>query len=116
MIVDDDDVTLAALGQLIAQWGHDVLMFPRFESARTSLTTDGPPDVLVVDVRLGMFNGLQLVHVAKQLSPAMTIVAVSGFDDPVLRAEAAAAGAAFLPKPLDLAELRYQVSATPSAT
>jgi len=111
MIVDDDIVALSAMDRLVRQWGHDVVPFNSYETARAGLTTDPSPDVLVVDVRLGMFNGLQLLHLAKRIHPSVTVIAVSGFDDPVLRAEATVAGATYLVKPLHFEELRRQLAA-----
>lgn len=105
VIVDDDDLALGTLHRLIAHWGYDVVPFMTFEEARAYLATN-TPDALVVDVRLGSYNGLQLVHLAKQAAPAMTVVAVSGFDDAVLRAEAENAGATYLVKPVDITRLR----------
>ena len=57
-----------------------------------------------MDVRLGTYNGLQLIHFSN--SPGTQWLVVSGFDDPVLRQEAATLGAHFLTKPLDLEKLR----------
>jgi DNA-binding response OmpR family regulator len=105
VIVDDDDLALGTLHRLIAHWGYDVVPFMTFEEARSFLATN-TPDALVVDVRLGSYNGLQLVHLAKQAAPTMTVVAVSGFDDAVLRAEAEKAGATYLVKPVDITRLR----------
>ena len=105
MIVDDDVVVLEAMERLVANWGHRPIAFAEFEEARDYLSQHAP-DALVVDIRLGAHNGLQLIHLAKRNSPSMVVVAVSGFDDSVLRAEAARAGAAYLLKPLDLEELR----------
>jgi len=51
------------------------------------------------------------VHLAKQLDPAMTIVAMSGFDDAVIRAEATNAGAQYMVKPVNLEDLRRQLHA-----
>lgn len=121
MVVDDDAVVLNALERLLVLWGYRALPFRRFEEARAFLATrpgpaavdDAPaqpqeraPDALVVDIRLGEYNGLQLVHLARQSNPGITIVVVSGFDDPVLRSEAARAGAAYLLKPAELTRLK----------
>ncbi len=110
IIVDDDLSTLGAMESLLAQWGLEVVAFGDFERARAELTSGAPPDVLLVDIRLGMFNGLQLVHLAKQSNAATAVIVVSGFDDPVLCAEAEAAGALFLLKPVDLIALRHHLS------
>ena len=110
MIVDDDPSALGALHRLVTEWGHVSFSFDSFEAARGVLTSGHAPDVLVVDVRLGMFNGLQLVHLAKQLNPQTIVVVMSGFDDAVLRAEAAGAGASYLVKPIETAVLRRMLS------
>ena len=112
MVVDDDAVLLEAMDALMTKWGFSVLPYGTFENARTKLTGGVCADTLLVDVRIGMFNGLQLVHLARQMDPAMTVIAMSGFDDPVLRAEAETAGATFLLKPIEPNELHKQLSRT----
>src|SRR3954471_21958677 len=58
VIVDDDDLALGTLKRLVSYWGYDVVTFSRFEDARAFISTR-TPDALVVDVRLGSYNGLQ---------------------------------------------------------
>jgi DNA-binding NtrC family response regulator len=116
MIVDDDPGALGALHRLVMEWGHDSAAFASFEDARAALTHKSAPDVLVVDVRLGMFNGLQLLHLAKQRNPQTTVVVMSGFDDDVLRSEATAAGASYMVKPIETAALRRLLSDSGTAT
>ena len=104
LIVDDDE----ALLQLITGWvrgaGHEVVPFNSFETARTYLAT-AQPDVMISDVRLGAFNGIQLVVFAKLQRPEMVAVVSTGYDDPVLREEAAKTGAAYLVKPFTAGQL-----------
>jgi DNA-binding NtrC family response regulator len=109
MIVDDEPSVLGTLDRLIASWGHRTMAFGTFEQARIALA-NGNPDALVTDVRLGNYNGLQLVHLAKQRNPSAIVIAVSGIDDPVLRVEAANVGAAYLLKPTELPRLREHLS------
>jgi DNA-binding NtrC family response regulator len=104
LIVDDDAVVLHALEELVRTWGHVPFGCTTFEQGRAALETS-TPDVLVVDVRLGQFNGLQLLHLAKQAHPDLSMIVVSGFDDPVLRSEASRLDAEYLVKPLDSAML-----------
>jgi DNA-binding response OmpR family regulator len=68
------------------------------------------PDVVVADVRLGEYNGLQLAVQARALDPVPAIIVTSGFDDPVLKAEAERLGATFLMKPLEPAKLLELIS------
>ena len=105
VIVDDDLSCLVAVEQILRHWGHDTQTFRAFEDARAYLSREQPA-VVIVDVRLGTYNGLQLIHYAQQSTPATQWLVVSGFDDPVLRKEAARLGAHFLTKPLDLDKLR----------
>lgn len=111
VIVEDDDLALATICRLVTMWGYDVVPFQRFEDARTFIEQH-TPDALVVDVRLGTYNGLQLVHLAKMASPGATVVVISGFDDPVLRSDAERAGAAYLLKPLMFDDLKRLLAST----
>ena len=61
--------------------------------------------LLLTDVRLGAFNGIQLAVIARRLVPDVSIVVFSGVDDPVLREEARRVSATYLLKPLDPEQL-----------
>ncbi|MEO8259508.1 MAG: response regulator [Acidobacteriota bacterium] len=100
LIVDDDEAVLGMFTGILRNAGHEVTSFSRFESAKSYLSAS-KPDVLISDVRLGAFNGLQLVVYAKLEHPDMIAIVLTGFDDPVLRTEAAHAGASYLVKPIE---------------
>ena len=110
VLVDDDQAVLDPFAKVLKAWGYETLAFNRFEDARAFLS-ENAADILIVDVRLGKYNGLQLIHLARQHHPEMVVVAVSGFDDPVLRAAAADAGAAYFVKPIEFPHLREHLSA-----
>jgi DNA-binding response OmpR family regulator len=98
LIVDDDRVLLDLVRKWLADAGYTVITCDRFETARQQLT-DGVPDVLLTDVRLGAFNGLQLVILAKERGSGTVALVMSGFDHSALRKEALQCGAGYLPKP-----------------
>jgi DNA-binding response OmpR family regulator len=104
LIVDDDIALLEGLESAFAAAGENATACSSFEVARQLLRA-GEYDVLVTDVRLGAFNGLQLALLARDLYPKITLIVFSGFDDPVLRAEAERAGAAYVVKPIASATL-----------
>jgi len=108
-IVEDDANTLSALSELIGRWGYEPVAFATFEAARAYLLTDRP-HALLVDVRLGAYNGLQLVHLAQQHYAGLNVIAMSGYDDSVLRREAEQAGAGFILKPLNIDRLREKLA------
>jgi DNA-binding response OmpR family regulator len=110
VLVDDDQAVLDPFAKVLKAWGYETLAFNKFEDARAFLS-ENAADILIVDVRLGKYNGLQLAHLARQHHPGMVVVAMSGFDDPVLRAAAADAGAAYFVKPIEFPHLREHLAA-----
>jgi DNA-binding response OmpR family regulator len=99
LIVEDDDANRTSLVRALKGAGYDLTGAPTFENARQLLATQRF-DLLITDLRLGGFNGLQLL--VNRATPAIVI---TGFADPVLETEAKHLGAAFLVKPFTLAEL-----------
>jgi DNA-binding NarL/FixJ family response regulator len=65
----------------------------------------GHPEVVVASIRLGEFNGLHLAMLARNWLPDAHVAMISDWEDPVLRAEAARLGAAYLVKPVDGVQL-----------
>jgi two-component system, response regulator YesN len=105
LVVDDDLSLLDALERALKQAGlHEVAALGNFADAKRALHTDRF-DVLITDVRLGAFNGLQLAVLARDLNPDIQLIVFSGFDDPVLRQEAERLGAVYLVKPVTSRQL-----------
>jgi DNA-binding NtrC family response regulator len=105
LIVDDDLSLLDALESALKQAGQaQVVALGAFADARRVLHTDRF-DVLITDVRLGAFNGLQLAVLARDQNPGIQLIVFSGFDDPVLRQEAERLGAVYLVKPVTSRQL-----------
>ena len=111
-VVDDEPALAESLRLGLQNHGHDVEMSRSFEDARRRLL-DEDFDVLVTDVRLGAFNGIQLAVIGRGKNPNMRIVVFSGFDDPVLREEARALNATYVVKPVS-AEQMNQVITSPA--
>jgi DNA-binding response OmpR family regulator len=101
LVVDDNEEYLAGMNELLKLRGYEPLLARTFGEGQRALREDAP-DLLIADVRLGPFNGLQLIATGQVRIP--TIV-VSGFDDPVLQADAKAFGADYLVKPIETADL-----------
>lgn len=96
LIVEDDDSAREGLTALLEAAGYVVLSAGTFEEGRELLAA-AAPDLLIADVRLGRYNGLQLVAMAPR---AVSSIAVSGFPDPALKAEALKLGAHYITKPI----------------
>jgi len=96
LVVEDDEATRVGLLVLLAEAGYRTIGAGTLKQA-TELLAQQNPDLMVVDVRLGGDNGLQLVAMAIQPIPAIVTTA---FADPILEAEARQFGADFMVKPL----------------
>jgi two-component system, NtrC family, response regulator AlgB len=99
LVVDSDSRLLKLWRHRLADAGYEVAAFETFSDARRYLSTHRP-DALFTDIRLGAFNGLQLIVVAKSMYPGIVTAVITGYDDPVLRRDAARFGAEFLTKPV----------------
>jgi len=97
------------LTELLVGAGFDCEAALSFEAAREAMRTS-PPDVLVADIRLAAYNGLQLVLSRPRRT---TTIVMSAFSDPVLQSEAVRMGASFIPKPVETRQLLELLNRTP---
>ncbi len=114
VVVDDDAAVLRLLKDLLLGAGFEVEAYNDFPAAKERLAAGGVV-VLVTDVRLGAFNGLQLVVRAKATSPDVVAIVLTGFDDHVLHQDAVGVGAHFLLKPIRVEQLLQLLDATQRA-
>jgi CheY-like chemotaxis protein len=95
LIVDDDESTRTFLSTLLQGAGYGVVLADGLQAGMKVLE-DTPVDLLIADVRLGGANGLQLIAMSRRFMPT---IAITGFPDPVIEAQARQFGAMFLLKP-----------------
>ena len=112
LLVEDDDATRIGLSTLLQRAGYEVVASESVQEGRNLLKEDSP-DLLITDVRLGAFNGLQLLAMSPRPIPA---IVTTGFPDPVLEAEARQLGAKFLLKPVEPGNLLALVAEMLEAT
>jgi DNA-binding response OmpR family regulator len=96
LLVDDDTATRIGLTELLTDAGYDTRAVATFEEGLRALRSE-TPDLLIADVRLGAFNGLQLLVSSPRRVPAIII---TGFADPVLESDARQHGAEYVLKPV----------------
>lgn len=112
LVVDDDEAIRTWLVRLLGGEGYTVLPVGTVDEGKRALATANP-DLLITDVRMGAFNGLQLVAMNPAGIPAIVI---TGHDDLVVQADARRMGAEFLLKPVDSADLLDLVAAKLAGT
>jgi len=104
LVVDDSSDVLIMMTALLRSAGYRVLAASTLGEGRR-LARQENPDVIVVDIRLGPYNGLELAVVEHVDHPLRPLIVMSGHFDPVLKADAARLGATYLEKPFDGEEL-----------
>jgi DNA-binding response OmpR family regulator len=100
LIVDSDTRNVHELALALRMEGYVAFEATSFADAKRLWMSESP-HVLVADVCLGQFNGLQLLMQAREENPDLNAVITCAFADVVLEAEARRFGGVFLVKPLE---------------
>ncbi|MBX3160145.1 MAG: response regulator [Deltaproteobacteria bacterium] len=79
---------------------------------RTELRSpEGPPDVVVTDLYMPGYSGLDVIDAWRELHPANPWILITAFPDDAVARRAARLGATMLAKPFSTAQLRNAVHA-----
>ncbi|MEJ0046612.1 MAG: hybrid sensor histidine kinase/response regulator [Rhodospirillales bacterium] len=109
LVVEDDPAVRAGMSSLLRSWQCHVVAAESTEAALAKLQANGaPPQVIIADYHLaGEDNGIRaLTAVRSHYGIAIPALVMSSDRAPGLRAEAHAAGAVFLKKPVAPSKLR----------
>jgi DNA-binding response OmpR family regulator len=109
LVVSADPSVLSSRVTALRRAGLAARAAASFPDARRALEEGPPPEVLVTDVRLGPYNGLHLVAVARVELPR-TVAIVVGGQDHVLEVEAAGLGARYLLTPVTPNDIELTIS------
>jgi len=108
LIVEDDDDALTIMESILELAGYRVITARSFEAAQPALLAG--PDLLITDIRLGAYNGLQLIMRGRAANPRLRAIVVTAYVDATLRRDAEALDAVHMEKPLDLGRLLDEVA------
>jgi DNA-binding NarL/FixJ family response regulator len=100
ILVNADADVLWKTDALLSQDGHLVAAVSTIAEGR-KLLESVTPDVLIADVRLGAYNGLQLAIRSRLDHPSLPVIITNEWPDPTFEAEAKRQGAIFVAAPLD---------------
>lgn len=103
MFIGPDDDERPRMVDALQSLGFTFAVAEDFHEAKRVIATH-PPDLLITHVRLGAYNGLQLVLRGRAAAPHMAAIVVSDVNDPVLQREAEAMDATLVVKPAGRAE------------
>jgi two-component system response regulator RegA len=101
LIVEDDDVLRQQLGRTFVQRGFEVRSAGTAGEAER-LAREDPPELVLIDLRIGTDNGLDLIPILRALDPGTRIVVLTGYGSIATAVEALRRGALhYLTKPAD---------------
>ena len=111
LVVDPDPADRIFVITALTAAGFSVRAADNYHEAKALLVATRPL-ILLTEVRLGAFNGLQLALRARAGTPKIPVVVLSAWHDKVLQRDAESTGATFAVKPLTREELLAAVYRT----
>jgi len=99
LVLDDDEHALSGIVELLRDAGHLVTAATTFDTAR-GLLAGGSYELLITDINLRGFSGIDLVRQCHEDYAEMAIMIITGYDDERLETEASRYGACFARKPI----------------
>jgi DNA-binding NtrC family response regulator len=110
LLVDDEPHIHFTVGQVFADQSMRLLSA---ENAGTAirLVEEHQPEVVLLDIRLGAYSGLELFHRLREIDPRLLVIFITGHGTTDTAIEAMKLGAyEYLVKPLDFTRLRAVVN------
>jgi DNA-binding NtrC family response regulator len=110
VIIDDEAPILELMGQLAKKMGHEVFLYQTGREGVDALERV-KPELLIVDLRIGDINGLQIIQDCRIRHPNTEVVMVTGYGSVETAVEAMRLGAFdYLTKPFDLDDLQRTIN------
>ena len=110
VIIDDEAPILELMGQLVRKMGHEPFLYQTGREGVEALERV-KPELLIVDLRIGDINGLQIIQDCRVRYPKTEVVMVTGYGSVETAVEAMKLGAFdYLTKPFDLDDLQRTVN------
>ena len=100
LVLDDDSNALSGMVEILRDAQYLVTGAATYDAAKRLLAL-GSYDLLITDIRLRGFNGLNLARQSNSEYPDMALMIVTGYDEPMIEIEAARYRAEFVRKPFD---------------
>ncbi len=110
IIIDDEPGILQVMRKLCERMELETRAYQSGKEGMTAITAS-PPDVLIVDLRIGDMNGMQIIQRCHVEYPDMAIIMVTGYGSVETAVEAMKLGAFdYLTKPFELDDLQRTIN------
>lgn len=93
MVVDDQDSLREAMCEMLVDAGMSVVRSASDGTEAVALAEDGQVDVVLMDLRMPMVDGVEATRLIKEQLPLTQVIIYSAYDDPGLRRSADEVGA-----------------------
>lgn len=111
MVVDDTDHVRTMLAEMLELDGFAVVGQAANGDEAVGVANDCDPDVIVMDLKMPGVDGLEATRLIKAARPDQPVILYTAYLDPVIEAEAKAAGVTLCLGKIDgLPELERQIS------
>lgn len=111
LVVDDEESILRTVSRELKKAGYEVTMAASGAEAIEKLKMSGY-DLLITDLLMETFTGIDVMLVAKELHPAIKMVAITGFsyDDSLAQAALRSGVMDIITKPYDRKEFLLKIA------
>ncbi len=93
LIADDEPLIRETLAELLTEEGFEVVGHAADGEEAVRAAADLRPDVVIIDVRMPILNGIEATRRIVGELPGTLVIALSAYDDPALASAAREAGA-----------------------
>ncbi|OGW77999.1 MAG: hypothetical protein A2Z83_02885 [Omnitrophica bacterium GWA2_52_8] len=120
LIIDDEEILIKTLLRLFEKNGYEAAAAMSGDEALRLAEENGPFDLVVCDMRMPGYNGVELIKRMEEVYSArykcrVPVIFLTGFADETLEAQAQLLNpVAYMYKPFDISELFRQVHETVS--
>jgi len=113
LVADDEEAIRELLGELLEDWGLDVVLCPDGAEARDAFADDPQGfDLVLTDQTMPRLTGMQLAKLVTRMQPGVPVLLCTGYGEDLKPADLEAAGVRTLVhKPVEPAELRLLLQA-----
>lgn len=109
VVVDDEFPNLESLGRILTSDGGEVRAFQNPRDALGAIR-QGDVDILMTDLRMDSFSGMELLETAKIIDPSIEVILVTAYGTVEIAVEAMKKGAYdFITKPLQRVQVLRSV-------
>lgn len=112
LVIDDDELVTTSLKRALNQSGYQVEVALSGKAGLKEIE-DSEPDMILLDIFLGDYNGLEVLKKIQSINPDLPVVMITGFADVQTAVNAIKMGAIdFILKPINLDQLELIINKT----